>query len=68
MISSDALKCVVSDYELTTCEVAPRKPLHLNRFGQVTKGLMWGSLQGTTSDECATTFLFGGCFFEKDYC
>ena len=30
MTSSNALKCVVSDYETTTDEVAPRKPFNIN--------------------------------------
>lgn len=48
MTSSNALKCVVSDYE-TTNEVAPRKPFNINlSVLQDTKSLLYGSLQGTT--------------------
>jgi len=32
MTSSNALKCVVSDYETTTDEVAPRKPFNMRTF------------------------------------
>jgi hypothetical protein len=61
MTSSNALKCVVSDYETTTNEVAPRKPFNINHSVlRDTKSLLYGSLQGTTSNECATTLPVGG--------
>lgn len=47
MTSSNALKCVVSDYETTTDEVAPRKPFNINpSVLRDTKSLLYGSLQG----------------------
>jgi len=50
MTSSNALKCVVSDYETTTNEVAPRKPFNINpSVLRDTKSLLYGSLNGTTS-------------------
>ena len=65
MTSSNALKCVVSDYETTTNEVAPRKPsiknLSLLRKGRLMpKDFLKGSLQGTTSNEDTTTSKCGG--------
>jgi len=46
MTSSNALKCVVSDYETTTNEVAPRKPFNINpSVLQDTKSLLYGSLK-----------------------
>jgi hypothetical protein len=45
MTSSNALKCVVSNYETTTNEVASRKPLNLN-CSLTEKSLMCGSLNG----------------------
>jgi len=60
MTSSNALKCVVSDYE-TTDEVAPRKPFNINpSVLQDTKSLLYGSLQGTTSNDDTTTSEVGG--------
>jgi len=54
MTSSNALKCVVSDYE-TTNEVAPRKPFNINpSVLRDTKSLLYGSLKGTTSNESRT--------------
>ena len=52
MTSSNALKCVVSDYETTTNEVAPRKPFNINPSVLIdTKSLLYGSLNGTTSSQ-----------------
>ena len=46
MTSSNALKCVVSDYETTTDEVAPRKPFNINpSVLRDTKSLLYGSPQ-----------------------
>ena len=39
MTSSNALKCVVSDYETTTNEVAPRKPFNIGDFAQMKLGV-----------------------------
>ena len=61
MTSSNALKCVVSDYETTTTEVAPRKPFNINPLVlRDTKSLLYGSLQGTTSKRLTTTSKCGG--------
>src|SRR3990167_2459335 len=61
MTSSNALKCVVSDYETTTNKVAPRKPLNINpSVLRDTKSLLYGSLQGTTSKRVTTTSKCGG--------
>jgi len=61
MTSSNALKCVVSDYETTTNEVAPRKPFNINpSVLRDTKSLLYGSLQGTTSNDDTTTSKCGG--------
>jgi len=61
MTSSNALKCVVSDYETTTTEVAPRKPFNINpSVLRDTKSLLYGSLQGTTSKRLTTTSKCGG--------
>lgn len=62
MTYSNGLKSVVSDYG-TTDEVAPRKPsiknLSLSR-GRQAKDFLKGSLQGTTSNDYATTSEVGG--------
>lgn len=61
MTSSNALKCVVSDYETTTGEVAPRKPFNINpSVLRDTKSLLYGSLNGTTSNDDTTTSKSGG--------
>ena len=61
MTSSNALKCVVSNYETTTDEVAPRKPFNINpSVLRDTKSLLYGSLQGTTSKRLTTTLKCGG--------
>src|SRR3990167_603785 len=60
MTSSNALKCVVSNYETTTNEVAPRKPFNINPSVTDTKSLLYGSLNGTTSKRDTTTSKYGG--------
>ena len=64
MTSSNALKCVVSDYE-TTDEVAPHKSSikNLSLLGKgrlMPKDFLKGSLNGTTSNDYTTTSEFGG--------
>src|SRR3990167_11148040 len=39
MTSSNALKCVVSDYETTTTEVAPRKPFNILKYFSMFSGI-----------------------------
>jgi len=61
MTSSNILKYVVSNYETTTNEVAPRKPFNINpSVLQDTKSLLYGSLQGTTSNKHTPTSKCGG--------
>ncbi len=64
MTYSNGLKSVVSDYG-TTDEVVPRKPsiknLSLSLKGRfMPKDFLKGSLQGTTSNDYATTSEVGG--------
>src|SRR3990167_10145834 len=66
MTSSNALKCVVSNYETMTDEVAPHKPFNINpSVLRDTKSLLYGLLQGTTSNDTTTSKYGGGRYDYK---